>query len=94
MMDHFFDKLLQVSRPSPTIVRNAYLEKEASERAAPLLRICTMYGATGEVPVGEIEEMVERLGLRGGKKKQARDTEEEEQITAKGVKCQKRRSDA
>ena len=64
MMDHYFDKLLQVARPPVDLVRNAYLEAKAAERAAPLLKICLSYGATGEVPVDEIEAIITKLGLR------------------------------
>ena len=84
MLDHFYDKLLQVARPPPSLVRNAYLEAEAAHRAAPLLRVCLHYGRTGEVAVDEIEAIMDKLGLRaaGAKQssaKQPRQEEEEEE---------------
>jgi uncharacterized protein len=63
MMDHYYDKLLQVARPSPSAVRNAYLEEAALERATPLLDVCLAYGRTGQVPTAEIEAMGRRLGI-------------------------------
>jgi hypothetical protein len=63
MLDHYYDKLLQVARPPPALVRNRYLEEAALRGAAPLLRVCLAYGETGEAPVGLIEEMAQRLGL-------------------------------
>ena len=64
MIDHYFDKLLQVARPPPALVRNAYLEEAAARGAAPLLAVVLAYGRTGEVPVAEIEAICERVGLR------------------------------
>mmetsp|Transcript_11402 Transcript_11402/g.17190 ORF Transcript_11402/g.17190 Transcript_11402/m.17190 type:complete len:100 (+) Transcript_11402:145-444(+) len=61
MMDHYFDKLLQVSRPDPAKVRNPYLEAEMKHRAAPLVHICLAYGRTGVVPVEEIKAMEARV---------------------------------
>jgi hypothetical protein len=51
------DKLLQVARPPPALVRNTYLERVAAERVAPLVSVCLSYGRTGEVPVDEIREL-------------------------------------
>ena len=64
MIDHYFDKLLQVARPPPALVRNAYLEEAAARGAAPLLAVVLAYGRTGKVPVAEIEAICERVGLR------------------------------
>ena len=64
MMDHFYDKLLQVSRPPPALVRNSYLEAEFEKRAAPLMAMCLAYGKTGEVPVAEFEATVKKFGLK------------------------------
>ena len=84
MIDHYFDKLLQIARPAPSLVRNPYLEREAEHRAAPLLRVITAYGETGEVPVDEIEAIVERCGLGKKKKKKAREEAEEENVAPVG----------
>ena len=37
MMDHYFDKLLQIARFEPDIVRNEYLCAEAEKRVEPLV---------------------------------------------------------
>ena len=63
MIDHYYDKLLQVARPPPELVRNAYLETAALAGAAPLLKVCLAFGETGEVPVPLIEEMAANVGL-------------------------------
>ena len=57
MMDHYFDKLLQCARPPASIVRNSYLESEASRRCGALVKVCLAFGSTGVVPVSLIEEM-------------------------------------
>ena len=63
MIDHFFDKLFQVARPPPELVRNPWLEAAALEGAAPLLEVCLAYGATGAVPVEAIEAIARKHGL-------------------------------
>ena len=62
-MDHFYDKLLQVSRPPPALVRNSYLEREFEQRAAPLMAMCLKYAKSGEVPVDDFEAAVAKFGL-------------------------------
>ncbi|CAK0809368.1 unnamed protein product [Prorocentrum cordatum] len=66
MMDHYYDKLLRVARPPPALVRNSYLEAEMAKQAAPLVRVCLEFGATGSVPLGTIREMAVRTDLAGG----------------------------
>ena len=61
MIDHYYDKLLQIARPPPALVRNAYLESVALERAAPLLDVCLAYGRSGEVPLEHMRAMAARL---------------------------------
>ena len=63
MLDHYYDKLLQVARPPPALVRNAYLEAAMRDRAGPLLAVCLAYGETGQLPMGMIQAMIERCGL-------------------------------
>lgn len=53
MMDHYYDKLLQVASPPGDIVRNRYLQEELANRAAPLVDVCLQFGATGDVPLNE-----------------------------------------
>ena len=64
MLYHYFDKLLQVARPAPELVRNAYLEEQAKQRAAPLLTVCLAYAETGRVPLDTIEAYVASCGLQ------------------------------
>ena len=63
MIDHYFDKLLQVARPHPSLVRNAYLEAEAADRARPLLDVVLRFGSAGTVDVEAIEALVSKYGL-------------------------------
>jgi uncharacterized protein len=63
MIDHYYDKLLSVARPPPEIVQNPFLEKQAKESAGPLLKVCLIFGRTGEVPVDFIEDMAKKHGL-------------------------------
>lgn len=63
MMDHYYDKLLQVARPPPELVRNPYLEESGLKGAEPLLRVCLAYGETGQVPIAMIESMAANLGM-------------------------------
>ena len=48
MVDHYYDKLLQVSRPPMELVRNQHLEEAARERSAPLLSVCLAFSRDGE----------------------------------------------
>jgi len=61
MMDHYYDKLLRVSRPAYSTVRNKYLEAEMDLRAAPLVKMCLEFGRTGQVPEDQIREMASRV---------------------------------
>merc|ERR1719193_76465 len=55
MMDHFYDKLLHIAVFKKEVVKNTYLEDQASQRVEPLVRICVEYGKTGEAPVALIK---------------------------------------
>jgi uncharacterized protein len=61
MLDHYYDKLLQVARPPKEFVQNHYLEAEMTKQAAPLVQILLSYGRAGEVPLEEIRAMAARL---------------------------------
>jgi uncharacterized protein len=61
MMDHYYDKLLQVARPPTELVRNSYLEARAAEGVAPLVSICLAYGETGVVPEDQIRALAAKL---------------------------------
>ena len=63
MLDHYYDKLIQISRPSPKIVQNKYLEYEAQQRVEPLLNILLKYGKSGEVPFDDIAAIMTRVNL-------------------------------
>ena len=43
MMDHYYDKLIQIACPPKHIVRNYYLQNIALLRAQPLFKICVDY---------------------------------------------------
>jgi len=51
MMDHYYDKLLQIAVYKEDVVQNKYLVGEAAKRVEPLVRICVEYGKTGEAPI-------------------------------------------
>uniref|UniRef100_A0A7S3AVF9 Uncharacterized protein n=1 Tax=Haptolina ericina TaxID=156174 RepID=A0A7S3AVF9_9EUKA len=68
MMDHYYDKLLQVARPPPELVRNSYLEMVAADRVGPLVSICLAYGQTGEVPISLIQELEAAVAAEGAVK--------------------------
>ena len=57
MIDHYYDKLLQVARPPPDLVRNSYLEGEARTRAAPLLSMCLAFSERRQGAVEAIEAL-------------------------------------
>merc|ERR1712013_597732 len=61
MMDHYYDKLLQIAHFDPAVVCNAYLQEVASDRVRPLVEICLEYGRTGEVPVQMLEKFEKEL---------------------------------
>merc|ERR1719369_1903141 len=50
MMDHYYDKLLQIAVFEPQVVCNDYLVEDAKKRVAPLVKVCVEFGKTGEVP--------------------------------------------
>jgi len=58
MMDHYYDKLLQIAVYQPTVVQNTYLVDEASKRVTPLLEICVKFGLTGTVPEDLIKSYI------------------------------------
>ena len=51
MMDHYYDKLLQIAYFDSKVVQNKYLEQTATDRVQPLIDICVAYGKTGEAPL-------------------------------------------
>ena len=50
MMDHYYDKLLQIAFFDEEVVQNKYLLQEAKSRVAPLVHIALEYGRTGVPP--------------------------------------------
>jgi len=61
MMDHYYDKLLQVARPHPDLVQNTYLETEALQRTEPLLSICMAYTESG---MEGAQARIDEIGMR------------------------------
>jgi len=61
MMDHYYDKLLQIAHFDPAVVSNSYLQGEAAKRVKPLVEICLEFGRTGEVPVKMLETFEKEL---------------------------------
>jgi len=63
MMDHYYDKLLQITKPPSQLVQNSYLEQAALERAAPLINVCLRFTRNGEEGVMvELERMIADAG--------------------------------
>ena len=54
MIDHYYDKLLQIAFFDKELIQNDFLCSEASKRVQPLVNLCLEYGKTGVVP----EEMI------------------------------------
>lgn len=61
MMDHYYDKLLQIAVFPPEVVRCPPLEQEAARRVKPLVDICLEHGRTGEAPVELIRSFEGRV---------------------------------
>jgi hypothetical protein len=59
MMDHYFDKLLQIAHFDKSVVKNQYLTLEAGRRVKPLVDICLEYGNSGKVPLDLIKSYEE-----------------------------------
>ena len=58
MMDHYYDKLLQIANFREEVVQNNYLSQEAKQRVQPLVDICLIYGKTGQVPEEKIKSYI------------------------------------
>jgi uncharacterized protein len=63
MISHFYDKLLHVACPPADIVRNAYLEEQAQESSKELVEMCLRFGRTGQVDVGYVHEVANKLSI-------------------------------
>jgi hypothetical protein len=57
MMDHYYDKLLQIAVFRPEVVRCPALEAEAARRVRPLVEVCLEAGRTGQAPVQMIRAL-------------------------------------
>lgn len=51
MMDHYYDKLLQIAAFPPAVVHNDHLVQTARKRVEPLVQICLEFGRTGKAPI-------------------------------------------
>jgi len=69
MMDHYFDKLLQIASFDPSVVSNDYLIAEQKKRVEPLVKICLAWGKTGVVPEKLILSYDETSKAEASKKK-------------------------
>jgi len=59
MMDHYYDKLLQIAVYDPSVVCNSYLVEDARKRVAPLVKVCLEFGKTGVPPVDLIKSYIQ-----------------------------------
>ena len=61
MMDHYFDKLLQIAVFDKQTVANDWLCEEADRRVDPLVQVCLKYGKTGKAPISMIKKFAKEL---------------------------------
>ena len=61
MMDHYYDKLLQIAVFDKDTVQNEWLCQEADRRVDPLIQVCLKYGKTGKAPVSMIKKFAKEL---------------------------------
>lgn len=57
MISHYYDKLLHIARPPPSIVCNSYLETTALESSKELVDVCLRYGLTAKVDEDYIQSL-------------------------------------
>ena len=79
MMDHYFDKLLQIARFDPEVVKNEFLCKEAERRVEPLVKICLEWGKSGVVPeklIMSYDDKSNKKGKKEEKKVKEKNTKE------------------
>ena len=76
MMDHYFDKLLQIALFDKSTVANEFLCSEADRRVDPLVQVCIKYGKTGKAPVSMIKKFaaLESAPTKAEKKAQVKKT--------------------
>lgn len=55
MLDHYYDKLLQIAHFDSDVIQNSFLITEAASRVQPLVDICLDYGKSGQVPIDKIK---------------------------------------
>ena len=60
MMDHYYDKLLQISFFDKQTVANEWLCEEAERRVDPLIQVCLKFGKTGKAPISLIKEFAKQ----------------------------------
>ena len=63
MMDHYYDKLLQIAVFDKKTVSNEWLCAEAERRVTPLLVVVLKFGKTGKPPVALIKKFAKSLGI-------------------------------
>ena len=74
MMDHYFDKLLQIALFDKQTVANEFLCSEADRRVDPLVQVCLKYGKTGKAPISMIKKFaaLESVPTKAEKKSQTK----------------------
>jgi len=61
MMDHYYDKLLQIAVFDKETVSNVWLCEEADRRVDPLVKVCLKFGKTGKAPISMIKKFAKEL---------------------------------
>ena len=61
MMDHYFDKLLQIAVFDKKTVANKFLCAEADRRVDPLVKVCRKFGKTGKPPISMIKKFAKEI---------------------------------
>lgn len=62
MISHYYDKLLHIARPPPSIVQNTYLEQMAMKESKELVEVCILYGQTGKIV--DVMTYIENLAIQ------------------------------
>lgn len=71
MMDHYFDKLLQIALFDKKTVANEYLCSEADRRVDPLVQVILKFGKTGKAPISMIKKFAKELEQPEAKKRKS-----------------------
>lgn len=95
MMDHYFDKLLQIALFDKKTVANEYLCSEADRRVDPLVQVILKFGKTGKPPISMIKKFAKELEQPEGKKrKSSSNSDDNETNEETKVGSKRKRSDS